>query len=625
MTTKAVRLEEEEYSGQLNWSVWKKVLGYARPYRRYLAGLIAVAAILAGIDAALLLITRGVIDDAVQNRAEAQLWLWATMYIALAGLSCACFLLLIRLAAKVSTGVAYDIRRDSFERLQELSFSYYDRRPVGWLVARLTSDCDRLSRIVAMGTLDAVWGSCTLIGVGVVMLALNWKLALIVMSVIPPMVWMSAIFQKRLLSASRKVRKTNSTITAAYSEAIMGVRTTKTLVREEENLGEFSDTTGEMFAASVRSAILASMYFPLIVTMVSVGGVLALWLGGVDVMTKLPTSMSIGTLILFITCARIFMFPIHELSRLFAEAQTVQAAAERVTGLLETEPEIADSHEVRSAIETHNAADPQPGLAIDGLPENIDTIEFRNVSFAYKEGKGVLKEFNLTVKPGETIALVGPTGGGKTTIVSLMCRFYEPTTGEILINGVDYRKRSLHWLQSNLGIVLQTPHLFSGTIRENIRYGNLHASDEQVEEAAKIVNAHDFIMEFDDGYDTQIGEGGARLSTGQKQLVSFARAVLADPQIFVMDEATSSVDTETEQLIQQGLAKVLAGRISFVIAHRLSTIRSADRILVIRDGQVIEEGTHSELIHLKGEYYELYTNQFTEQRQEEILAGKEPQ
>ncbi len=625
MTTEAVRPKEEEYSGQFNWSVWKKVFSFAGPYKRHLRRLVGVALIVAATDVVTPLVTRGVIDDAVQNRDEAQLWFWAIIYAILALISCVCFWTLIRLAGKVSTGVAHDIRRDGFRRLQELSFSYYDHRPVGWLVTRLTSDCDRLSRITAWGAVDLVWGGCTLIGVSTVMLFLDWKLALYVLAVIPPMVWLSIFFQKRLLATSRKVRKVNSTITAAYSESIMGVRTTKTLVREEENLHEFGGITHDMFGASVRNAILASMYFPLILSVCGFGGAMALWMGGVDVMAKLPTSMSIGTLILFISCARIFMFPIHELSRLFAEAQAVQAAAERVTGLLETEPEIKDSPEVRSAIETRNESGPQAGVAIDGQAEKIETVEFRKVSFAYKEGKDVLKDFNLTVKPGQTIAFVGPTGGGKTTIISLLCRFYEPTSGEILIDGVEYRRRSLHWLQSNLGIVLQTPHLFSGTIRENIRYGNLQANDGQVEWAGKIVNAHEFITEFEDGYDTEIGEGGTKLSMGQKQLVSFARAILADPQIFVMDEATSSVDTETERLIQNGLAKILAGRISFVIAHRLSTIRSADRILVIRDGRVIEEGTHSELIRLKGEYYELYTNQFTEQRQEEILAGKTQQ
>ncbi len=619
MTTEAVRLKEEEYSGQFNLSVWKKVFSFSRPYKRYLWKLVAITVILAAVDAVAPLIIRGIINDAGQNGLDAQLWPWAMAYAVLALISCVCFLAVIRLAGRVSTSVAHDIRRDSFKRLQELSFSYYDHRPVGWLVTRLTSDCDRISRFTTGGAVDSIWGGCTLIGVSVAMLVLNWKLALAVLAVIPPMVWLSMIFQKRLLAASRKVRKTNSTITAAYSESIMGVRTTKTLVREEENLHEFSDTTDEMFGASVRNAILASMYFPMVLSVCSVGGALALWLGGVNVMSG---AMDIGTLIAFFSYAGLFMFPIHELSRLFAEAQTVQAAAERVTGLLETEPEIKDSPDVLAAIETRAAADTQTGTAIDGMGERIETIEFCNVSFAYNEGKEVLKDFNLAVKPGETIALVGPTGGGKTTIVSLMCRFYEPTAGEILIDGVEYRRRSLHWLQSNLGIVLQTPHLFSGTIRENIRYGNLTADDEKIEWAAKIVNAHQFIKEIEDGYDTQIGEGGVRLSTGQKQLVSFARAILADPQIFVMDEATSSVDTETEQLIQQGLEKVLAGRISFVIAHRLSTIRSADRILLIEDGRCVEEGTHSELIRLAGKYYELYTNQFTEQQRAEILAGK---
>ncbi len=612
-------MEEEEYVGQLKWSVWMKVFSFTGPHKRYMAMLAAVALIVAGIDAVFPLIYCGIVNDAVRNGAEMQLWFWVLAYGGLALLAGVCFWSMIRLAGRVSTGVAHDIRRAGFRRLQELSFSYYDRRPVGWLMARMTSDCDRLSRIIAWGTVDLVWGGCTLIGVAVVMLVLNRQLALYVLAVLPPMILLSFIFQKHLLPASRRVRRINSNITASYSESIMGVRTTKTLVREEENLREFTDLTGEMFGASVHNAILSSMYFPMILSLGSIAGGLVLWLGGVEVVAD---SNKIGMLIAFISYTGLFMFPIHELARLFAEAQAVQAAAERITGLLETEPEIADSPEVLAEIEKQSATAPQAETAIDGLAERIDSIEFRNVGFAYKEGKDVLMDFNLSVSSGQTIALVGPTGGGKTTIVSLLCRFYEPTAGEILIDGVEYRRRSLHWLQSNLGIVLQTPHLFSGTIRENIRYGNLRADDGQIEWAAKIVNAHEFIMEFDDGYDTQIGEGGTKLSTGQKQLVSFARAILSDPQIFVMDEATSSVDTETEQLIQQGLAKVLAGRISFVIAHRLSTIRSADRILVIEDGLVVEAGTHAELIHLAGRYYELYTNQFAEDRRSEILKSQ---
>jgi ATP-binding cassette subfamily B protein len=348
------------------------------------------------------------------------------------------------------------------------------------------------------------------------------------------------------------------------------------------------------------------------------------------------------------------------MARILTEMQAAQAAGERVMGLLATEPKIKDADAVRRRIAAFNASGqtgadavlgasppngnsssasgparpasdgrilisgfrpPAAGLAPDGHPSRIASIEFRQVTFAYEEGSPVLRDFNLTVSAGQTIALVGQSGGGKSTIVSLVCRFYEPTRGELLINGVDYRQRSLHWLQSQLGIVLQTPHLFKGTVRENIRYGRLDATDAEIEEAARLVNAHEFITQMEQGYDTPVGEGGNRLSTGQKQLVSFARALLACPQIFVMDEATSSIDTETEQAIQAGIERILAGRISFVIAHRLSTIRRADRILVINRGLIEESGTHDELLRRRGHYYELYTSQFRREREEAVLEG----
>jgi ATP-binding cassette subfamily B protein len=324
--------------------------------------------------------------------------------------------------------------------------------------------------------------------------------------------------------------------------------------------------------------------------------------------------MSIGTLVAFINFAGQFFQPINQLALRLTEMQGAQAAGERVMGLLATEPAIADSVTVKDRVRTFttpgakNALDPRFGP--DGLPREIGAIEFRNVTFRYAWGPVVLENFNLSVRAGETIALAGPSGGGKSTILSLVCRFYEPTSGQILLNGTDYRERPLGWLQSQLGIVLQTPHVFKGTVRENIRYGRLNATDAEIEEAARRVSAHNFITRMEHGYDAQVGEGGNRVSTGQRQLLSFARALIANPQIFIMDEATSSIDTETEQLIQAGLETIFRGRTSFVVAHRLSTIRRADRILVINHGKIEESGTHQELLKRRGHYFELYTNQF---------------
>jgi len=612
-------MHEEEYEGRLNLRLWRDIFRHGRRHRRYMLGLVIAAALTAAADVSFTLVTRLMINEAEARGAAARWWPGALMYSGLVVAFAACIWLFIWMGGRLSTGVAHDIRKKGFDRLQELSFSFYDRRPVGWLVTRLTSDCDRLSRIIAWGVLDFIWGTFLLVGVSAIMLVVDWRLGLLVLAVVPPLVWISLVFQKRILRVSRVVRKTNSNITASYNEAISGVRTTKTLVRERENLAEFEGLTEQMNRSSVHSAVLSAVYLPIVITLGSVGGAVALWKGGADV---IGGRIQLGDLYLFISYSAWFFMPIQQLARLFSDMQQAQAAAERVIGLLNTEPEIADSPEVVEAVARHRAGGAGgDGLAADGLPDRIETIEFRNVDFAYKEGQPVLEGLDLRVRAGQTIALAGPTGGGKTTIVGLLCRFYEPTGGEVLINGVDYRKRSLHWLQSNLGIVLQTPHLFSGAVRENIRYGRLDATDGETEQAARLAGAHAFITAMEDGYDTDVGQGGNKLSTGQKQLVSLARAVLADPQVFIMDEATSSVDTQTEQLIQAGIETILGGRISFVIAHRLSTIRSADRILVIEGGRIVEDGTHAELIARRGRYYELYTNQFTQQRTEEILGA----
>ena len=596
--------------------VWKKFLCEARPYRKDMIGLIVCAVLLAVIDSMFTLMIKWVITD-LQADGNTPLWPHACTYVLLAIMFASIIAVFIYLGGKISTHLSYDVRQKGFKKLQHLSFSFYDTRSVGWLVTRLTGDCDRLTRILAWGTLDIVWGGMLILAVAVISLVLNWRLALLMLLVVPPMAIVSLYFQRRILKLSRLVRKTNSHITASHNESISGVRTTRSLVRESDNFSEFQELSSTMYGWSVRNSLLAAMFLPIITSMCSLAVAISLWRGG---MIAIEDPGRIGEMVVFINFSLILFAPIQEVAARLVDIQSCQAAAERVMDLLEIESEIQDSPEVLHAIQ-QQAGREGPSAALDGHDEDIHTIEFRDVSFAYNSGQEVLRNFNLTARSGQTIALVGPTGGGKSTIVSLLCRFYEPTSGQILINGVDYRKRSLHWLQSSCGIVLQTPHVFSTTIGDNIRYGRLDATDEEVALAADMVNADGFIREMDHGYQTQVGEGGVKLSTGQKQLISLARAILADPQLFVMDEATSSVDSDTERLIQQGLTSVLGGRISFIIAHRLSTIKSADNIVVIQGGLIAEQGTHHDLIARKGHYYGLYTNQFQREKSDEIFKG----
>lgn len=616
--------EDDVYKGHLDLRLWRRIFAHTRAYRGALIGLGVSGGVIAGTDALFPLMIGFLIDEAVGDARPARLWLIGGAYAGLFAIFAFNVWLFIRLAGRVATGVAFDLRRKAFAKLQELSFSYYDVRPVGWLITRLTSDVSKVSGLIPWFALDLVWGTCLISGIVIAMFLLSPSLALAVLCIVPPLAIASIIFQKKLLASQRLVRKTNSQMTAGFNECIMGVRTTKSLVRESENLAEFQTLSSDMYRYSMRNALQSAVYLPLVITLGSAGVGLALWRGGYEVGAF---GLSLGTLVAFMQYAALFYMPIQELAERFTQLQAAQAAAERVQTLLDEVPAVRDTDEVAARVSDAAAREDaavQPlraNQAEDGHDAVIETIEFRDVTFWYKEGEPVLREFNLTVRGGETIALVGPTGGGKSTIVSLAARFYEPSEGGIFINGVEYRDRSLAWFQSQLGVVLQTPHLFSGTIRENVRYGRLDASDAEVEEAARIANAHAFIVELDKGYDTEVGEGGSKLSTGQRQLVSLARAVLADPQIFIMDEATSSVDTETERLIQSAIERLLEGRIAFVIAHRLSTVRRADQILVIDGGRVVEQGRHSELIRRRGRYHALYTKQFAREREEAVLSG----
>lgn len=595
---------EQDYSQRFDFGLWKKLFKYVKHYKKEVILLAFVMIGVGGIDAVFPIMTKEAIDRFVIPGSLKGVPLFALTYGALVVWQALNVWLLIALAGKMEVGISYHIRKAGFQRLQELSFSYYDKTAVGWMMARMTSDIRRLGEVISWSLVDAVWGVTMMGAMALIMLLMNWKMALISLSVVPVLALISLYFQKKILRSYREVRKTNSKITGAFNEGIMGAKTTKTLVREAKNLEEFSELTGSMRAAAIRAATFSALFLPIVLTMGSVGTGLALWYGGgVVIMQKI----SYGVLVAFISYTVKFFEPISQLARIFAELQSAQASAERTLSMIGTEPEIQDGAAV---VERYgDSFQPKRG----NWEELRGDITFKNVHFAYKDGEKVLEDFNLEIKAGETIALVGETGSGKSTIINLACRFYEPTAGQILIDGVDYRERSQRWLHENIGYVLQTPHLFSGTIKENIRYGRLDACDLDIIRAAKLVNAHQFIMKLEKGYDTEIGEGGGNLSTGEKQLISFARALLANPKIFILDEATSSIDTEMEQIIQQAIDKVLEGRTSFIIAHRLSTIRRADRILVIRDGKVTEAGTHRQLLAQRGYYYRLYTNQFLDE------------
>jgi len=508
-------------------------------------------------------------------------------------------------AMKMEMHMGRDLKKACFVHLQTLSFSYYNVTPVGYILARVMSDTNKISAITAWDMVDILWALTYVLSAFISMAILDLRLALLVMIIVPIIAVLTTYFQKKILFWNRKVRAINSRLTGAYNEGIMGAKTSKTLVIEDKNTEEFSELTEEMRSASVRAAGLNALYIPLVMLASSAATAIVLVRGGDMV---LEHGMLIGTLSAFTTYAVSIFEPIQQMARVLANIISVQPNIERVMGLLDQKPNIVDSPAV---IEKY-------GDSFHPKKENWEEIrgdiEFDDVSFRYPDGEEeVLSHFSLKIPAGTTVAIVGETGAGKSTLVNLACRFFEPTSGRILIDGVDYRERSQLWLHSRLGYVLQNPHLFSGTVMENIRYGRLDATDEEVRAAAKAVSADTVVEHLENGYDSDVGEGGDKLSTGEKQLVSFARAVLADPAIFVLDEATSSIDTQTEQLIQNATLNLLKGRTSFLIAHRLSTIRQADLILVVKDGKIVEQGKHEELLKKGGYYHDLYSKQFQQE------------
>lgn len=608
------QFEEEVFSEDgLDRGLWKKILTLLIHDRKNIV--LAVLFVLgeAGITIILPLFNSYAIDVFYAGQKTTQdIVFFALGYAALVVVQAFFIYQFVYRCGKIEMSVSYNTRRKAMEKLQNLSFSYFDKTPSGWIMARVTSDISRLSEILSWSLIDLFWGLFFMVVLLITMFVINWKLALIILIVLPFVYIVSAWFQKRILKNYRTVRSVNSKITSGFSEGISGAKTTKTMALERRHYSEFAALTSEMKSRSMRSILLNAFYVPIVIILSSIGNAGIVWVGGDMVIQQV---IQLGTLVMFTQYANQFFEPLRNISGILSQMQMAQASAERVISLLEKEADLVDRPDV---IEKY-------GTILDPKEEAYEPmegyIEFKDVGFYYNPEEVILENFNLKIEPRQRIALVGETGSGKSTIVNLICRFYEPTSGSILIDHVDYRDRSIGWIHSHLGYVLQAPHLFSGSVKENIRYGRLNATDAEIIEAAKMVDAHAFIMTLENGYDTDVGEGGGRLSTGQKQLISFARALIANPSIFVLDEATSSIDTETEAIIQHAVDNVLKEKTSLIIAHRLSTIVNADRILVIRSGKIVEDGNHESLLKLGGYYHKLYTNQFNERKEETLMKN----
>ncbi|MCP4441540.1 MAG: ABC transporter ATP-binding protein [Aureispira sp.] len=597
------KLSDKEFNDQHALGPFmKRILGYAMQYPRWMFGILFWVALVAIADAIYPLLMLEMIDKAVTPELEAykqatdqglsytidfyNIYFYTGIFVVIGIIQIIAVYFFLKYTGRIQEYVMYDLRKAMFNRLQRLSFSFYDRSTSGWLLTRLTSDTDRVAEVISWGILEAIWGSTMITFCLSVLLIYNWQLGLIVTVSIPIMLVVSIKIRMLVLQYSRDARKTNSDLTATYSEHINGIVVNKSTAQEERVSQEFQALSNRMRGASFKASYYTAMYIPVVILIGSLAAAFVIYFGG-KMAIAVPAGLTIGVLVASFDYAMKIFIPIVDISMFYARAQGSLSAGERIFSLIDEEIDIKD-HEKATAFHEINGH-----------------IEFKQVQFEYVKGHPVLQDFNLNIKAGQSIALVGATGEGKSTIANLVSRFYEPTAGQLLIDGKDYQLKTLQSLRSQMGIVLQTPHLFSGTIRDNIRYAKKDASDAEILKALDLVGA----VEFFDRLDEEIGEEGGQLSMGEKQLMSFARAVLVNPRIFIMDEATSSIDTLTEAKIQQSIQQLLKGRTSIIIAHRLSTIKNCDRILVIQKGKIAEDGSHQELIKKGGKYFELYTKQ----------------
>ncbi len=597
--------DSQDIGYKVHLGTWKKIIKIVFQSPKRVILLILFSGILAVLDGIIPLFNRYAIDTFF---IAGDYSTWPQYIIANLGLAAGFALSVwgfIYQAGIIEAQTSYELRRQAFKNLQRLSFSYFDQTPQGWIMARMTSDARRLSLIISWGIVDFVWATLSMIVIMIVLYSTFPALALIVTIIVPIMLLVAWVFKNIMLKQYREARKHNSQLTAQYNEGFQGAKTTKSLSIEDSNYDEFKDTAFKLKRASIKAVITSAVFSSVILVLAYLGVTLTMYQGSLYV---LETVITVGTLAMFINYTVNFFEPIMAISRIISDFQNAQASAERIVGLIETQSNLVDTKEVED----------QYGTLFVDRKENWEElkgdVEFKDVTFFYNDNEVILDHFNLKVKAGSSVALVGHTGSGKTTLVNLLARFYEPKSGSILIDGKDYRERSIHWLHKRLGYVLQSPHLFSTTIMENIRYGKLDATDQEVIYAAEMVGVNRFVDGLEKKYETFVGEGGNMLSVGQKQLISFARAVLANPRILILDEATSSIDSESEEIIQHATELLLSDRTSFIVAHRLSTIVNADLIVMLDMGKIIEMGSHEELLQLRGAYFELYRNQFFKEK-----------
>ncbi len=579
-----------------------KVLPYLKKFRKMMITMVLCGLAGTGIDLLTPQFQRYALNHFIAENTLDTLPLFLILYAASIVLCGVVNYIACTYAMKTEVSVNRDLRNAAFSHLQTLSFSYFNQNSVGYIHARVISDTSRIGSLVSWTLMDTVWHLSYLVGAVVVMLLVNARLALMVMAILPLIVLLFSLFQGKLIRINREVRELNSQITSDFNEGISGAKTIKSLVIEDKMVKDFVADTDAMRNKSTRVAHLQGLFSATLNIASSMALAIVLWQGGYIAASE------VGTFSMFMSYAQGMMEPVRWIIDAISGLITTQVNIERFSRLMETQSDVADSPEV---IEKY-------GDAFNPRRENWEPIkgdiEFRDVDFKYPDGdEYVLENFNLKIPFGSNIAIVGETGAGKSTLVNLVCRFFEPTRGQVLIDGRDARERSQLWLHSAIGYVLQTPHLFSGTVRENLLYGNPNATEEEIRRALELVSATEVVAKMDKGLDSDVGEGGDMLSTGEKQLISFARAILADPRILVLDEATASVDTLTEQKIQAAIDTIIKGRTSLVIAHRLSTVKNADLILVVQDGKIIEQGRHEELLRARGHYYNLYTRQYEDE------------